>query len=634
MSIESGLEGVKDREAIRNEFKQRLRDWLRDKHEWKHKYRQYSGQEFYSTALSSLQSKHSLNTRAAAALLEQSGKEELDAEIDRRLDDIKNQSLQQQMYFQLVNNVQDYFAGLGKYHFVSTSPTGLTALAKGRLGAYDRTTLTKLIEKMTVMSTNLETAKTGSFEDKRHCLRAQLLLSFEIYDEFEKIGKDLDAAVNNAAEMVDEQAIYNFFVDAKEDEKQEFVGTVTTGAKFVTDVGGSFAPPGHKWIAGLVNFVIEAGGRTAEEVLIMRKVAEYRDQNATGSIFEEYSKNPALMAQGLAKTLNKNVELLLAGISVIGEEIPGWKYIEKLIKSVISEWMKRRIEEARKLLPQEKLTKEEIESFEKDAELRGAATAFEGMYGLVLAKFREDAEKDLGEALLDKLKDGETWATGVKFLVQEGDELKETGKDFGTNFGAILVEPIVTRVMKIIPVSPAQLVSGDDLTALVSDAKTSIGVPGGWGKISVATDSGQSRTEHDKGELFRNRYGWKVRGSNVARALTDANGKVTKQWVAFRRFGSLIWGYLDADGTFDPETPEITDEPWGQRRITNDGYVNAGDPGSNRSGGTWFEVEELMAYFVLQRDDQSYEWLRKITMTSGGRAEEVVNSSVTRSMFG
>lgn len=611
-------------ENVRAAYVAAVYRYMADKHCWDKRHGQFNKHVLMKTAMAKLTEGQHLKPAEASRMLQDSVLLDMLEQAAQMKKALENDRKSMKMQIQVLAGVQEYYNKLWTYEFLHRSPTGLKTLVSGssssgalgkRFGVTDKAAedaLTELAAAVQAAQTD-ESSTVQQVEDLRSSLRHCYLAHTEFYGNLREMAK-LVAAAPNAIDTIDEQALYNYFVNEKNDPRK-VVEAVKTGEEYITGVASELIPPGHKWIAGLIAFVSALTARGIDEGLISGQMGEYRKtHSAPGSVFDKFTTDPLRMANALAETYKKNVDLALAGMGVFAEEIGvAWDYIKATVTSTVKEWCERRIALAQKELNKFKpLTKEEAEKAE---EREKAAQSLRGRIEFAMKEFGESAEEDLKDALKEKLTDGGTWGK-----ITESYSTCTLDTDGLKSLGAMLVAPVVKRIMKHLPIEPAQIVSGADLSALGAGALDSIAIPEPWrAKVARSGAPAPEPKRHSTKELFPTAFREKVVDTNANRDIVE-NKEVVAQYSALSIFNAKIWGYVWVSGEFEPVSvdPPILD--WSTRQLTDTGY----SAGGVTVTGRWHRVPLLAGWYALERSDGTYEWLNKLWRTSLGFAEGII----------
>jgi hypothetical protein len=589
-------------EEAREELKKQIRDYF-----LKNKFTKASGdalkqQEFYKAFLRKVGELQ--NFRDPAALAGQTGKEALAEQVANVREALKLARDQYDYRSAVVGQVVTFLKGLQKFEFLRASLSGiqLATYADRMQGQFDK--LKEGRKRLDAVDAKLgESLKADADVDAaRHALREFERSAKSFLNDIEQASKNATSVGEQIPKIINREALAAYF-EQHPTEGMKQAEQVDKAASFVVSAAGKFVPPGYGWITGLVDTARDVAARSAREALKKAAGAEYSVKNMPGSVFDKFTQDPLMMARALNASIKANLGTLLTAIGIGGENIPGWSIISEGIKTCVEGWLDKRIEDAEKAIAAAKNPKLTGDSLkEKVAE--------------VLKDFRNDAKKGLKE----KFEDGGFWGGIYKQL-----ESMQLDKDWATELVTIAFEPVSNLVLRLIPATPAQLVTGEDLAAGVEGAVISQRIPDKFRETPTPTTPTGKRSRHESFIIYQHQ------GNIVDDEDTrdfEGDDKRGRQFVAFNCLGTKVWGYLvepeeGQDAVWEPETIDAAEgnAPWGKRQLTNDGYVE--DGGQKETGGRWVHptAPKLGHYHLyIHSDGSTAEWLRDITMTKLGRA--------------
>lgn len=450
-------------------------------------------------------------------------------------------------------------------------------------------------------------------EARRSAIRAFYKKLDERIAAVQNASKAMNEASRSISGAVTGSALESYFLKHP-DERMRGLEELNRRLEFVIGAVGQAAPPGFAWIVGLTQTVRDAIARAAGSQLLDDAKKKYGKDHLPGEVFAEFAKDPLLMAEALDIKLMRNVNSLLTAISAAGREMKGaWPFIEAGIRAAVQSWQQRRITLARQALA----------ALAAPGRPHPSAESVKAKAAEILGEMKDSAKEEIEDAL----KSGETWGTVAK---QYADA--EFDPEWATSLPAVLVAPLVQQIVKLIPVEPAQIVTDDDLLGVLDGKQIAQAIPAKYRTTPEPTTDDAPRFHHAADSLadFVGRFPWTVLDSNALKDEEGGPGQENRSYVLLRCKGIKIWGYLVGRGKDDTARwePRMVDpsenkHPWGERRITLDGYLEGN---GTKVTGTWYVPTpgSLTHCHILVRDDGSPgEWLPDIARTRLGRAGEI-----------
>ncbi|WP_338672268.1 hypothetical protein V1460_04480 [Streptomyces sp. SCSIO 30461] len=483
-----------------------------------------------------------------------------------------------------VEQAQLFLAGIKDFEFLS-------------IGAYvgrienDLTKIVQNLEQLERAKQGLQSA--GDLASKRKEVLDAQVNAANWMEVIRQASQDMEDVHKEIPALITSAALDAYFTKNKTSE-MERVEKINAAAKFAVGFGGGFAPPGLGWIPGLVNFLRDAADRAAVAKYLADAKEKYSEDNLVDSVFAEFDSDPLMMAKFLNVRIKANVETAMLAIGIAGETIPGWTFISAGIQSCVSAWLDRRIE----------VMKERISS------AASSSKPLKEAMGEALTEFAKDAKESLRDALME----GE-------LLGNAADQFRmmEYKPEFGQDLIAIAFQPIADLVVKWLPVTPAQLVTGDDLAGGVKGADLAQMIPSLYQVLSDPDKSDGARPQVQK--LFP--HAGDVVDSDQRASTED------EQYVAFSILDTKVWGRLrkpenGKNAVWQAVMPDYGEGAanWNGRRITKDGYTEGM---SEVKGGRWVRPKGTSEHYYLyiHQSGEKGEWLRGITRTQLGRADEI-----------
>jgi hypothetical protein len=452
-----------------------------------------------------------------------------------------------------------------------------------------------------------------TFQSQRELLAASSRFSTDI------TGK-MRSAINDQA--------WTMYVSTHPNADMQLLNAVNSAGTIVVDVGITGTPNAWKWIPGLVQTCREAAYRVTREVMLNKAINKASAGKAVGQVFVKFDEDPLMVATYLKDLIILNVTTLMTAINTGLNDVPGWSLVSRAIQQTVKELCEKRlvvVTEPEKNKPDPgKVLKEEAKEAVKTVK-DGAKAAKEFL------KSAADGMSDLKQKLTDAVKsvklddvvqklndtsvtDAVDWAVGAG-----GISGSSAGQDFALWIFQPVVDKVVEVVVKCIPVEPAQLVTGGDLSGLVEDASLADEIRARFPKTGQATKQPKPLPlpPLKKSDIYPHK------GNVVASDIRE--GESGAQHVAFKCFGAKVWGWLSEPasdgelGVWTPERPDASarnDDAWKERTITDVGYTSkAGEV----KDGEWVLTEDLTEYYVYLRQQRAAsEWLHKSVPTGLG----------------
>jgi hypothetical protein len=441
--------------------------------------------------------------------------------------------------------------------------------------------------------------------------RAKQLAKFN--EEVKKFKKSAEDAAREVADTVsgmearvEEQALYNYF-KSHPDEAREILKTTKMITGAVTGSAAKFVPPGYKWAAATYKLLEEVAFRSVDEGLVARQEGDYRKAHLSpAEIFDKFTEDPTIMAAGLAETIKDNIRIVFGVIDIALADTVIWGEIKPVVVGVVNGVVDGRVDKAKDVWAQQR-----------------NAEALKEAYRSSVTGVEEQLTEDLKDALADTAP--EVVEIG-KLLVEHAEDSEFTNVDIsaGVGLASFLVPFVVRRVVRAIPIEPAQLVSGEDLQAALNGiAKAQI--PAKWFRTSEPTKAkpGEVRAKVSDDELPADTpNGAAILDSELRECKRDAAGNIVAWYVAFSCSGMKVWGYLNERGAWladKVDRGEMNPSLWAERRITLDGYTVTVGPGRvAKVTGKWYRPWRTRGDYIFQHDNGTLEFVIAETSTVAG----------------
>jgi hypothetical protein len=422
---------------------------------------------------------------------------------------------------------------------------------------------------------------------------------------------------------------WTVYISTHPDANMQLLSAVNAAGTIAVDVGIAGTPNAWKWVPSLVQTLREASYRVGREVLLSKAKGKASAGKAVGQVFVKFDEDPLMVATYLKDLINLNVTTLMTTLNTALNDVPGWSLVSRAIQQTVKELCDKRLvvvtePEKNKMDPRDVLKEEAKETVKAAKEGAKAAKEFlknakdfmagdlkQNLTDAVKSVKMDDVVKKLNDT---SLTDALEFAVGAGGIRADG-----AGQDVALWIFQPVVDKVVEVVVKCIPVEPAQLVTGGDLSQLVQDASLADVIRERFPKTADAAK--QPKPLPLPGLKRSDIYPHK--GKVVASDIRE--GEAGAQHIAFKCFGARIWGWLSEPasdgelGVWTPERPDASarnDDAWKERTITDVGYrTTAGEV----KDGEWVLTDELPMYYVYLRQQRTAsEWLHKGTPTGLG----------------
>lgn len=417
---------------------------------------------------------------------------------------------------------------------------------------------------------------------------------------------------------------WTVYISTHPDANMQLLNAINAAGTIAVDVGIAGTPNAWKWVPSLVQTLREASYRVGREVLLSKAKSKASAGKAVGQVFVKFDEDPLMVATYLKDLIILNVTTLITTLNIGLNDVPGWSLVSRAIQQTVKQLCDKRLvvvtqPEKNKMDPGEVLKQEATEAVKAVKEGAKAAKEF-------LKSAKEFMSGDLKQQLTDAVKSvkmddvvkklNDTSVTdAVDFLVEAGGIRADgAGQDVALWIFQPVVDKVVEVVVKCIPVEPAQLVTGGDLSQLVQDASLADVIRARFPSTAQAAKQVKPLPlpALKRSDIYPHK------GKVVASDIRD--GEADAQHVAFKCFGARVWGWLskpasDGDlGDWTPERPDASarnDDAWRERTITDTGYrTTAGEV----KDGEWVLTEGISEYYVYLRQNRTTsEWLHKST---------------------
>ncbi|MFI9274104.1 hypothetical protein ACIGXM_25860 [Kitasatospora sp. NPDC052896] len=573
-----------------------------------HAHRDFQGETFYTDIVRLIESSDPAHKNDAEELATEAVADTLAEEITRYEGEVARWREQYDYRIAVIDPAVTFLTDLEKFDFLRTGPTADDLSSAIGTLKRDAATLRRNLAELERLEADLRTAADSNadgapaVEERRHAIRGVIRHVKKLMDAIVQASNDMQSVSTTVRQLIKSEATKAYF-EAHPTEGMQVLAVCDKAAKFGIGVASAATLPGWAWVVGLVDTLRSAGVHAAHEGLKTTAAREYESEHAAGAVFDEHTKDPTMMASALHRMVSANVDTVLSALGIVGQNIPGFTVIRTGFSMVVDAWLKEQlrlaVDEMKKLKPSE-------------GGIGGQITA-------ILEEMRESA----GEAIGDKLMEPEFWA-GIKPDVE---------KDWLEGL-ASLAQPFVEQIVKVLPVSAAQLVTGEDLTSGVAGAFTMQMIPEKYRRTPTPTGPDAPRIHLDD-QSARGIVGdftgtlidsddWK----------TEPTADPAKVYAAFHCHNTLVWGFLvkARDGglaTWHPDKvdgAELTKHAWGSRRLTDGGYVESGKTAV--TGGKWYvpTAAALRSYYLyVPAGGGPGEWIWAGTTTlTGDRAADAL----------
>lgn len=422
----------------------------------------------------------------------------------------------------------------------------------------------------------------------------------------ESAAKELEATVSGMEARVQEQALYNYF-KSHPDEAREVLKTAKMITGAVTGSAAKFVPPGYKWAAATYKLLEEVAFRAVDEGLTAKQESDFTKAHLSpAEIFDKFTEDPTIMAAGLAETIKDNIKIVFGVIDIALSETVIWGEIKPVVVGVVNGVVDGRVDKAKDVWAQQR-----------------NAEAFKEAYKSSVTGVAEQLTENLKDALADTAP--EVVEIG-KLLVEHAEDSEFTSVDIsaGVGLASFLVPFVVRRVVRAIPIEPAQLVSGEDLQSAI-DSIAMAQIPDKWFRRSEPTQAkpGEVRAKVATDELpTTTPNGAPILDSEERETKRDDAGNAIAWYVAFRCSGLKVWGYLNQRGVWladKVDRSEMNQSLWAERRVKLDGYtVTVGTGRVATVTGKWYRPWRDRGDFIFKQDNGTIEFVIAETNTVAG----------------
>ena len=378
------------------------------------------------------------------------------------------------------------------------------------------------------------------------------------------------------------------------------------------------APIGVSWLNSMVEAVRVTALYGAREVIIEQARTEEEQSQFFGEVFAEFTKDPLLMANALAQQSEQNIRLLMAWLGVPAGAVGGglvWEVMSKVVREVCYAYFDRRV----------KIASNTIKGIPSEKD-------FTKKVGQTLKELAEGVEKELTKQLTEEGTVAKIAKSYAKGTVSEG---------FAAELASNIVRPVVDLVLQCLPLTPAQVVTGDRLTDWTAATETVMGIPPRFLYRPRPTAEGKRAPRRpipnsrlwDYSETTE-RYDWTLVESDEGQSTVSSHMECQRVCFESNRFGFRVW----ADGvgsrakgsdivwrSVDLVRLEAMECPgWWERTITGEGYT-VGHP-ARTVPGTWARLPLPNIYAFIPASGRNPEFVRGITRTRLGTVDAILSS--------
>ncbi|MEU6284045.1 proline-rich domain-containing protein [Streptomyces sp. NPDC047028] len=384
----------------------------------------------------------------------------------------------------------------------------------------------------------------------------------------------------------------------------------------------ALAPIGISWLAQVVETVRATAVYGTRDALIEQGRKEAEEGEFFGEVFAEYSKDPLLMATALAEQAQKNIGLLMTWLGIPAGAVGGglvWQVLSKVVREICYAYFVRRVEAARAEI----------------ASIPPRSAGFARKVRETLEHLAKGVEADLRAQLESGdlvAKMAKTYAAGT------------VSESFAAQLATAIVRPVVDLVLKCLPITPAQIVTGDQLADWTAATETVMSIPMRFLSRPAPTveEKRAPRRQIPQAELWdysetEEMYDWTLVESDEGQsAASHGVAFIARQRVCFEsnRFGFRVWAEgvrsraPDSDivwRSVDLVRLEAAESPgWRERTITGDGYtVGRLD---RKVLGTWARLPLKNVYAFVPVSGGNPEFVRGITRTRLGTVDSLFSS--------